>query len=66
MKTLGVIAANVAAMMPPGPPGGDRVSGDLGPVAERMLESKTQVQRVWRRGSRRNSVRVVGERNVAG
>lgn len=44
IKTLGVIATNVAAMMPPGPPGGDRVGGDLGPVAERLLESKTQVQ----------------------
>jgi hypothetical protein len=44
VKTLGVISASVAAMMPSGPAGGDRVGGDLGPVAEKLLESKTQVQ----------------------
>jgi len=43
IKSLGLIASNVAALMPPGPPG-QRVGGELGLTAERLLESKTQVQ----------------------
>ena len=49
VKALGVVSARVAAMMPAGPAngsaGGDRISGDLGPAAEKMLESSTSVQR---------------------
>jgi hypothetical protein len=43
VKTLGIISANVAAMMPPGQENGDRVSGDLSAVAEKQLENKTAV-----------------------
>eukprot|EP00614_Pseudopedinella_elastica_P002331 CAMPEP_0172590810 /NCGR_PEP_ID=MMETSP1068-20121228/9451_1 /TAXON_ID=35684 /ORGANISM="Pseudopedinella elastica, Strain CCMP716" /LENGTH=1361 /DNA_ID=CAMNT_0013386913 /DNA_START=11 /DNA_END=4096 /DNA_ORIENTATION=- len=43
IKALGLMATNVAAMMPPGTRPGERVGGELGFAAEKLLESKTQV-----------------------
>jgi hypothetical protein len=43
VQMLGVIATNVSQLLPRTNKNGGELEGDLGPQAEKLLESKTQV-----------------------